>query len=74
MQRTHKASERFRAMTEMATLVPSIAVQAWCSTDAAGLGWPPTQAMTVGRGEKDRHFDWAGPARHMGRYDPSHRP
>jgi uncharacterized protein with NAD-binding domain and iron-sulfur cluster len=46
------ASERFRAMTEMATLVPSIAVQAWCSTDAAGLGWPPTQARPSGAAKK----------------------
>jgi uncharacterized protein with NAD-binding domain and iron-sulfur cluster len=43
-----KASEKFHTMTETATLVPSIAVQAWCSTDTAGLGWPPTQARPPG--------------------------
>jgi hypothetical protein len=39
-------------MTETATLVPSIAVQAWCSTDTAGLGWPPTQARPPGAAKK----------------------
>jgi uncharacterized protein with NAD-binding domain and iron-sulfur cluster len=47
-----EASERFRMMTETATLVPSIAVQAWCSTDTAGLGWPPTQAKPRGAATK----------------------
>ena len=36
-----EASEKFRAMTETATLVPSISVQAWCSVDTGGLGPPP---------------------------------
>jgi uncharacterized protein with NAD-binding domain and iron-sulfur cluster len=47
-----EASQDFRMMTETATLVPSIAVQAWCSTDAAGLGWPPTQARPPGAAKK----------------------
>jgi uncharacterized protein with NAD-binding domain and iron-sulfur cluster len=36
-----EASETFRMMTETATLVPSISVQAWCSVDTGGLGPPP---------------------------------
>jgi uncharacterized protein with NAD-binding domain and iron-sulfur cluster len=47
-----KASEKFRTMTETATLVPSIAFQAWCSVDTAGLGWPPTQARPSGAATK----------------------
>jgi uncharacterized protein with NAD-binding domain and iron-sulfur cluster len=47
-----KASDRFRAMTEGATLVPSIAVQAWCNLDVAQLGWPPPQAVPCGAAEK----------------------
>jgi uncharacterized protein with NAD-binding domain and iron-sulfur cluster len=39
------ASDRFRAMTEMATLVPSIAVQAWCNWDVTQLGRPPKVAV-----------------------------
>jgi uncharacterized protein with NAD-binding domain and iron-sulfur cluster len=46
------ASDRFRAMTEMATLVPSIAVQAWCNWDVAQLGWPPRVAVPSGAAEK----------------------
>jgi uncharacterized protein with NAD-binding domain and iron-sulfur cluster len=41
------ASERFRAMTEMATLVPTIAVQAWCNWDVMQLGWPPNVAVVA---------------------------
>jgi uncharacterized protein with NAD-binding domain and iron-sulfur cluster len=47
-----EASDRFRAMTEMATLVPSIAVQAWCNWDVAQLGWPPTEAVPSGAAKK----------------------
>lgn len=36
-----EASDRFRAMTETATLVPTISVQAWCNWDVNELGWPP---------------------------------
>jgi uncharacterized protein with NAD-binding domain and iron-sulfur cluster len=46
------ASDRFRAMTEMATLVPSIAVQAWCNWDVSQLGWPPKEAVPSGAAEK----------------------
>jgi uncharacterized protein with NAD-binding domain and iron-sulfur cluster len=47
-----EASDRFRAMTETATLVPSIAVQAWCNRNAAQLGWPPKEAVPSGAAEK----------------------
>jgi uncharacterized protein with NAD-binding domain and iron-sulfur cluster len=47
-----EASEKFRAMTETATLVPSLSVQAWCSVDTVGLGWPPPQANPPGAAEK----------------------
>jgi uncharacterized protein with NAD-binding domain and iron-sulfur cluster len=47
-----EACEKFRTMTETATLVPSLAVQAWSSTDTAGLGWPPTQARPPGAAQK----------------------
>jgi uncharacterized protein with NAD-binding domain and iron-sulfur cluster len=47
-----EACEKFRTMTETATLVPSLAVQAWCSIDTAGLGWPPTRARPPGAAEK----------------------
>jgi uncharacterized protein with NAD-binding domain and iron-sulfur cluster len=47
-----EASKRFRAMTEGATLVPSIAVQAWCNLDVAELGWPPPKAVPCGAAEK----------------------
>jgi uncharacterized protein with NAD-binding domain and iron-sulfur cluster len=46
------ASERFRAMTEMATLVPTIAVQAWCKWDVTQLGWPPSAAVPPDAAEK----------------------
>jgi uncharacterized protein with NAD-binding domain and iron-sulfur cluster len=46
------ASNKFRAMTEMATLVPSIAVQAWCNWDVTQLGWPPEEAVPSGAAEK----------------------
>jgi uncharacterized protein with NAD-binding domain and iron-sulfur cluster len=36
-----EASETFRMMTETATLVPSISVQAWCSVDTADSGRLP---------------------------------
>ena len=39
-----EANSRFRAMTEMASLVPSISVQLWCNTDVAELGFPPKAA------------------------------
>jgi uncharacterized protein with NAD-binding domain and iron-sulfur cluster len=47
-----KASEKFRTMTETATLVPSIAFQAWCTVDTAGLGWPPDCAKPPGAAVK----------------------
>lgn len=47
-----KASGKFRMMTETATLVPSISVQAWCSVDTDGLGWPPSQARPKGAAKK----------------------
>jgi hypothetical protein len=47
-----EASEKFRMMTETATLVPSLSFQAWCSVDTARLGWPPAQAHPPGAAEK----------------------
>jgi uncharacterized protein with NAD-binding domain and iron-sulfur cluster len=40
-----EASDGFRAMTETATLVPTISVQAWCNRDVNELGWPPKMAV-----------------------------
>jgi uncharacterized protein with NAD-binding domain and iron-sulfur cluster len=45
------ASDRFRAMTETATLIPSISFQAWCNRDAGELGWPPRDAVVPSEGE-----------------------
>jgi uncharacterized protein with NAD-binding domain and iron-sulfur cluster len=47
-----EANSRFRAMTEMASLVPSISVQLWCNTDVAELGFPPKQAAPPGAAVK----------------------
>ena len=63
-----EASETFRTMTETATLVPSISVQAWCSVDTGGT----RAASLAARRSKDRHVDRARPARHMGRHVTSH--
>ncbi len=47
-----KASSRFRAMTETASLVPSISVQLWCNADACELGFPPKEAVPPGAAQK----------------------
>ena len=36
-----KASRRFKKMTDAASLVPTISVQAWCTWSLDELGWPP---------------------------------
>jgi uncharacterized protein with NAD-binding domain and iron-sulfur cluster len=45
-----KASRRFKKMTDAASLVPTISVQAWCVPSLAEMGWPPNglpnQGMT----------------------------
>ena len=56
------ASERFRVMTDTATLVPSVALQAWCNLDSAGLGWPPAGAVVpAGGAEKTVMSTGPGP-------------
>ena len=35
------ASRRFKKMTDAASLVPTISVQAWCTPSLGKLGWPP---------------------------------
>ncbi|GGC54494.1 NAD(P)-binding protein [Chelatococcus reniformis] len=47
-----EANAQFRAMTETATLVPSISVQAWCSVPTAGFRWPPEGAVPPDAPEK----------------------
>jgi uncharacterized protein with NAD-binding domain and iron-sulfur cluster len=42
-----EASDAFRRMTVNAGLVPSQAVQLWCSKTASALGWPYGRATTV---------------------------
>jgi uncharacterized protein with NAD-binding domain and iron-sulfur cluster len=37
-----RASKRFRQMTEAASLVPTISVQAWLQRQLVDLGWPPS--------------------------------
>jgi uncharacterized protein with NAD-binding domain and iron-sulfur cluster len=37
------ASARFNKMTDAASLVPSISVQAWCTDSLERLGWPPPE-------------------------------
>jgi uncharacterized protein with NAD-binding domain and iron-sulfur cluster len=56
------ASERFRVMTDTATLVPSIALQAWLNWDSVELGWPPTEAVVpAGGAEKTVMSTGPGP-------------
>ncbi|MBR0906608.1 NAD(P)-binding protein [Bradyrhizobium liaoningense] len=40
-----EANSKFRAMTEGASLVPSISIQIWCTKPTAGIGYPPTGAI-----------------------------
>ena len=47
------ASDRFRKMTDAASLVPSISVQAWCASSLAELGWPPPDLPLGSKGEAD---------------------
>jgi uncharacterized protein with NAD-binding domain and iron-sulfur cluster len=42
------ASTRFKKMTDAASLVPTISVQAWCVPSLAELGWPPQGLASVG--------------------------
>jgi hypothetical protein len=56
------ASERFRAMTENLTLVPSLSVQAWCTRDLRELGWPPAGTGVLTRGTVERPAISTGPS------------
>jgi uncharacterized protein with NAD-binding domain and iron-sulfur cluster len=45
-----EANRRFKKMTDAASLVPTISVQAWCTPSLREMGWPPnglpSQGMT----------------------------
>jgi uncharacterized protein with NAD-binding domain and iron-sulfur cluster len=47
------ASEKFRKLTDSASLVPSICVQAWCTESVEQLGWPPEDLRQACEGAAD---------------------
>jgi uncharacterized protein with NAD-binding domain and iron-sulfur cluster len=39
------ASRPFRKMTDAASLVPTVSLQAWCTRTLEGMGWPPPKSF-----------------------------